>query len=119
MYSKIAGTGSYLPKKVLTNHDLARMVNTSNEWIVERTGILERHVAADNEVASDLALAAGQRAIANAGLSVGDIDLIIVATTTPDMVFPSTACILQSKLGIGAVVPRSMFKQCAADLFTQ
>ena len=100
MYSRIAGTGSYLPAKVLTNHDLAKMVDTSDEWIVARTGIRERHVAADNEVASDLSLAAAQRAIANSGLVADDIDLIIVATTTPDMVFPSTACILQSKLGI-------------------
>ncbi len=100
MYSRIAGTGSYLPAKVLTNHDLAKMVDTSDEWIVARTGIRERHVAADNEVASDLSLAAAQRAIANSDLAPADIDLIIVATTTPDMVFPSTACILQSKLGI-------------------
>jgi 3-oxoacyl-[acyl-carrier-protein] synthase-3 len=100
MYSRIAGTGSYLPEKVLTNHDLAKMVDTSDEWIVARTGIRERHVAADNEVASDLALAAAQRAITDSDLVPGDIDLIIVATTTPDMVFPSTACILQSKLGI-------------------
>ncbi|UCD68301.1 MAG: ketoacyl-ACP synthase III [Betaproteobacteria bacterium] len=100
MYSRIAGTGSYLPRKVLTNHDLAKMVDTSDEWIFARTGIRERHVATDNEVASDLALAAGQRAIANSDLVPADIDLIIVATTTPDMVFPSTACILQSKLGI-------------------
>ena len=100
MYSRIAGTGSYLPEKVLTNHDLAKMVDTSDEWIVARSGIRERHIAAENEVASDLALAAGQRAIANSDLVPDDIDLIIVATTTPDMVFPSTACILQSKLGI-------------------
>jgi 3-oxoacyl-[acyl-carrier-protein] synthase-3 len=100
MYSRIAGTGSYLPRKVLTNHDLAKMVDTSDEWIFARTGIRERHVATDNEVASDLAFAAGQRAIANSDLVPADIDLIIVATTTPDMVFPSTACILQSKLGI-------------------
>ncbi len=100
MYSRIAGTGSYLPAKVLTNHDLAKMVDTSDEWIVARTGIRERHVAAENEVASDLSLAAAQRAIANSDLAPADIDLIIVATTTPDMVFPSTACILQSKLGI-------------------
>ncbi len=100
MYSRIAGTGSYLPAKVLTNHDLAKMVDTSDEWIVARTGIRERHVAAENEVASDLSLAAAQRAIANSDLASADIDLIIVATTTPDMVFPSTACILQSKLGI-------------------
>ncbi|MGD2139319.1 MAG: beta-ketoacyl-ACP synthase III [Burkholderiales bacterium] len=100
MYSRIAGTGSYLPEKVLTNADLEKMVDTSDEWIVSRTGIRERHIAADNEKTSDLALAAANRAISSAGIVAADIDLIIVATTTPDMVFPSTACILQSKLGI-------------------
>ncbi len=101
MYSRITGTGSYLPQKVLTNADLEKMVDTSDEWIVARTGIRERHIAADNEVTSDLSLAAATRAISSASLAPTDIDLIIVATTTPDMVFPSTACILQSKLGIG------------------
>ncbi len=101
MYSRVTGTGCYLPEKVLTNADLEKMVDTSDEWIVARTGIRERHVAADNEMTSDLALAAATRAISNAGLVPANIDLIIVATTTPDMVFPSTACILQSKLGIG------------------
>jgi 3-oxoacyl-[acyl-carrier-protein] synthase-3 len=100
MYSRIAGTGSYLPKKILTNADLEKMVDTSDEWIVARTGIRQRHIAADDEVTSDLAMAAASRAISSAGLAPADIDLIIVATTTPDMVFPSTACILQSKLGI-------------------
>jgi 3-oxoacyl-[acyl-carrier-protein] synthase-3 len=99
-YSRIAGTGSYLPEKVLTNRDLEKMVDTSDDWIKSRSGIRERHIAADGEVASDLAHAAATRAIASAGLIPADIDLIIVATTTPDMVFPSTACILQSKLGI-------------------
>ena len=100
MYSRISGTGSYLPEKVLTNADLEKMVDTSDEWIVARTGIRERHIAAENEVTSDLALNAATRAISSAGLTPADIDLIIVATTTPDIVFPSTACILQSKLGI-------------------
>lgn len=100
MYARIAGTGSYLPKKVLTNHDLAKMVETSDEWVVSRTGIRERHVAAEGELTSDLAYQASTRAMASAGITASDIDLIIVATTTPDMVFPSTACILQSKLGI-------------------
>jgi 3-oxoacyl-[acyl-carrier-protein] synthase-3 len=99
-YSRIVGTGSYLPEKVLTNHDLEKMVDTSDEWIRSRSGIRERHIAADGEVASDLAYVAATRAIASAGLTPADIDLVIVATTTPDMVFPSTACILQSKLGI-------------------
>ena len=100
VYSRVVGTGSYLPEKVLTNQDLERMVDTSDEWVVTRTGIRQRHVAAPDQNASDLALAAGRRAIEAAGISVHDIDLIIVATTTPDMVFPSTACILQAKLGV-------------------
>jgi 3-oxoacyl-[acyl-carrier-protein] synthase-3 len=98
-YSRIIGTGSYLPAKVLTNADLAGTVDTSDEWIQQRTGIRERHIAADNESASDLALQASRRALEMAGITADQLDLIIVATTTPDMVFPSTACILQSKLG--------------------
>jgi 3-oxoacyl-[acyl-carrier-protein] synthase III len=100
MYSKIIGTGSYLPAKVLTNFDLEKIVDTSHEWIVSRSGIVERHVAADNEFTSDLALQASLRAIEAAGIGADEIDLVIVATTTPDQVFPSTACILQDKLGI-------------------
>ena len=100
MFSKIIGTGSYLPVKVLTNFDLEKIVDTSNDWILSRSGIVERHIAADNELASDLALQASLRAIEAAGIGVNEIDLVIVATTTPDQVFPSTACILQDKLGI-------------------
>lgn len=99
-YSRIAGTGSYLPHKVLTNADLERMVETSDEWIVSRTGIRERHIAADDEFTSDLALKASLLAIEAAGIAPQDIDLIIVATTTPDRIFPGTACLLQGKLGI-------------------
>lgn len=100
MYSRIIGTGSYLPSKVLTNFDLEKIVDTSHDWIVSRSGIVERHIAADNELTSDLALQASLRAIESAGISVDEIDLVVVATTTPDQVFPSTACILQDKLGI-------------------
>ncbi len=100
IYSRIIGTGSYLPAKVLTNADLAGTVDTSDEWILQRTGIRERHIAADNEKASDLAMQASRRALEMAGIAADQLDLIIVATTTPDMVFPSTACILQSKLGV-------------------
>ena len=104
-YARITGTGSYLPPRRLTNNDLAaelaqRGLETSDEWIVERTGIRARHFAAPDVASSDLALEASRKAIEAAGLAAQDIDLIIVATSTPDMVFPSTAAILQNKLGI-------------------
>jgi len=104
-YSRIAGTGSFLPPRRLTNADLvadlaSKGVQTTDDWIVERTGIRARHFADDGVMTSDLAVQASQRALAAAGVSASDIDLLIVATSTPDMVFPSTACILQSKLGI-------------------
>lgn len=100
VYSKILGTGSYLPTQVRTNADLEKMVDTTDEWIFARTGIRERRVAAENELTSDLAFQAAQNAIESAGIAKEDIDLIIVATTTPDKIFPSTACILQQKLEI-------------------
>lgn len=100
MFSRIIGTGGYLPEKILTNQDLESMVDTSDEWIRTRTGITQRHIAADDEMASDLALQASQRALTAAQIPAQAIDLVIVATTTPDMIFPSTACILQNKLGI-------------------
>ncbi len=100
MYSRIIGTGSYLPAKTMTNYDLEKIVETSHDWIVSRSGIHERHFAADNEMTSDLALQASLKAIAAAGIAANEIDLIIVATTSPDQIFPSTACILQDKLGI-------------------
>jgi 3-oxoacyl-[acyl-carrier-protein] synthase III len=99
-HSRIIGTGSFLPPKILTNQDLEKMVDTTSEWIVERTGIRERHIAADGETTGSLAEAASRRAIESAGVRIEDIDLIIVATTTPDRVFPSTACLLQDRLGI-------------------
>lgn len=99
-YARITGTGSYLPKKILTNSDLEKMVDTTDAWIVERTGIRERHIAADDETSSSMAEHAARHAIKAAGLKPSDLDMIVVATTTPDQVFPSTACILQSRLGI-------------------
>ena len=99
-YSRIAGTGSYLPEKILTNADLERMVDTTDEWIVTRTGIRERHIVAEGQCTSDLALEAAKNAIVAAAIDLQEIDLIIVATTTPDQVFPSTACLLQKKLGL-------------------
>ena len=99
MHSRIAGTGRYLPERILSNEELARRVDTSDEWIRTRTGIRQRHIAADAERTSDLALAASREALAAASVAPEDVDLIVVATTTPDVVFPSTACILQAKLG--------------------
>lgn len=125
MYSRIVGTGSYLPEKILTNHDLERMVDTSDEWIRTRTGITERRIAADNQMASDLALNASREAMEAAGITAVDIDLIIVATTTPDVIFPSTACILQDKLGVRgcpvfdvqAVCSGFVYALATADMF--
>ena len=100
MYSRIIGTGSYLPEKILTNHDLEKIVDTTDEWITERTGIKKRHIAADDESTCDLAEQASLAAIKAAGIDKEQIDLIIVATTTADRIFPSTACLLQDRLGI-------------------
>jgi 3-oxoacyl-[acyl-carrier-protein] synthase-3 len=100
MYARITGTGGYLPEKVLTNQDLERMVDTSDDWITERTGIKERHVAAKGETTCDLAAIAARRAMDAAKRNSEDIDLIVLATTTADKVFPSTACLLQQRLDI-------------------
>ncbi len=100
IYSRIAGTGSYLPKRVMTNHDFAARLDTSDAWIRERTGIVQRHIAEESQASSDLALEASRAALASAGIEAKDIDLIIVATSTPDYIFPSTACLLQAKLGV-------------------
>ena len=99
-YARIVGTGSYLPEKVLTNKDLESMVDTTDQWIRERTGIAQRHIAADGQTTVDLAERAAWRALEAAGITPGDINLIVFATTTPDKVFPSCACILQARLGI-------------------
>ena len=100
IYSRIVGTGSYLPPRIMTNAEFAARLDTSDEWIRERTGIVQRHIAAESQTSSDLALEASRAALAAAGMKSADVDLIIVATSTPDFVFPSTACLLQAKLGI-------------------
>ena len=100
IYSRISGTGSYLPEKVLTNKELEKIVDTTDEWIRDRTGITQRYIAGHDEFTSDLAAQAGAKAMQAAGKTAADIDLIIVATTTPDQVFPSTACLVQKKLDI-------------------
>ena len=99
-HSRIAGTGSYLPERILTNAELERTIDTTDEWIFTRTGIRERHIIAEGEYTSDMALIAAQRAIEASNIDIQTIDLIVLATTTPDRTFPSTACLLQQKLGI-------------------
>jgi len=116
-YSRILGTGSYLPAQCLTNADLEKRVDTSDEWIVTRTGIRERHIAAPEEKTSDLALNAALAARAAAQVAKEDIDLIIVATTTPDMMFPSTACILQEKLGVAGCAAFDVQAVCAGFMY--
>lgn len=115
--SFIKGTGSYLPARILTNNDLAAMVDTSDEWIRDRTGIEERHIAADGEFTSDLATAAARQAIENAGLTADDIDLIVVATTTPDQTFPATATTVQHKLGVKQGAAFDVQAVCSGFLF--
>jgi len=115
---RIVGTGSYLPEKVLTNKDLEKIVDTSDEWIVSRTGIRERRICSDNEAASDLGIKAAQRALEDANVKVEDIDLVIVATITPDMFFPSTACIIQTKLGIKNAAIFDLNAACAGFIYS-
>lgn len=117
MYSRIIGTGSYLPERILTNFDLEKMVDTTDEWIVTRSGISERRIAAEGEFTSDLALEACRKAIAAAGVGADEIDLVIVATTTPDQIFPSTACILQDKLGIRQGAAFDVQAVCAGFMY--
>ncbi|MBM7581223.1 3-oxoacyl-[acyl-carrier-protein] synthase-3 [Caldicoprobacter guelmensis] len=113
----IIATGSYVPEKVITNHDLEKMVDTSDEWIVTRTGIRERRIADQNTATSDLATIAAQRALENAHLSAQDIDMIIVATVTPDMHFPSTACLVQRNIGAVNAAAFDLEAACAGFLY--
>ena len=117
IHSRIAGTGSYLPEKVVTNDDLAKVVDTSDEWIRTRTGIRQRHVAADGQTSSDMGHQAALKAIEAAGIDPSGIDLIVVGTTTPDYVFPSTACLIQQKLGIPGCPAFDVNAACSGFLF--
>ena len=117
IYSKIIGTGSYLPSKIVTNADLEHMVETNDDWIQARTGIKQRRIAAEDEFTCDLAEQASKNAISAAGISNQDIDLIVVATTTADLVFPSTACLLQHRLGIEGPPAFDVQAVCAGFLF--
>lgn len=113
----IIGTGAYVPEKVLTNADLEKMVDTSDEWIVSRTGIRERRIASDDQASSDLAMIAAERALQSAGLAGDALDLIIVATVTPDMSFPSTACLLQDRLGASKAAAFDLSAACSGFLY--
>ena len=117
MKTRIIGTGSYLPKRIMTNHDLERLVDTTESWIMERTGIRERRIADDREATSDLAVHASRRALEMAGIDENDLDLIIVATATPDMFFPSTACIVQDRIGARQAAAFYLSAACSGFLF--
>ena len=115
--SAVTGVGSFLPEQVVTNADLAKIVDTSDEWIVERTGIRQRHRARDDQPTSDLAVEASKRALADAGRAASDVDLIVVATTTPDMTFPSVASIVQRKLGVPTCIAFDVQAVCSGFVY--
>lgn len=117
MYSRIIGTGRYLPERVLTNFDLEKIVDTSDEWIRTRTGISERHIAADDETTSDLAFNAAKQALEAAGVTADMIDMIVVGTTTPDLVFPNVGCLLQERLGIVGCPAFSIETACSGFIY--
>ncbi len=117
IYARIAGTGSYLPEKVLTNADLEKFVETTDEWIRDRTGIRERHIAADGETTGDLAFHAATRALEVAGVSAKELDLIVLGTTTPDIIFPSTACLLQHRLGANGCAAFDVNAACSGFIY--
>ena len=117
IFSRIAGTGSYLPEKVLTNDDLSKIVDTNDEWIAARTGIRERHVVAEGETTSDLAYHAATRAMEAAGVDAGEIDLIVLGTTTPDLIFPSTACLLQHRQGANGCPAFDVNAACSGFIY--
>lgn len=117
VFARIAGTGSYLPEKVLTNDDLAKFVDTSDEWIAARTGIRERHIAAEGETTGDLAYHASVRALKDAGVEPSELDLIVLGTTTPDLVFPSTACLVQHRLGANGCPAFDVNAACSGFIY--
>jgi 3-oxoacyl-[acyl-carrier-protein] synthase-3 len=116
-YSRIVGTGSYLPEKILTNADLERMVETNDEWIVSRSGIRERHIAAEGETTGDLAYHAAVRAMEAAGVTAAELDLVILGTTTPDVIFPSTACRVQHRLGANGCPAFDVNAACSGFIY--
>jgi 3-oxoacyl-[acyl-carrier-protein] synthase-3 len=117
MYSRIAGTGRYLPERILTNKDLEQMVDTTDEWIRNRTGIERRHIAADTQTTADMAEGAARRAMEAAGVTAADIDFLVVGTTTPDVVFPNVGCLLQDRLGIHGCAAFSVEAACSGFIY--
>ena len=115
--SKVAGSGSYLPEKILSNYDLEKLVDTNDQWITERTGIKRRHIAADHEACSDLSYEATLKALEDAGMTAQDLDMIIVATVSGDQVMPSTACVLQAKLGCRPIVAFDITAACSGFVY--
>jgi 3-oxoacyl-[acyl-carrier-protein] synthase III len=117
VYARVAGTGSYLPEKVLTNDDLSKIVDTSDEWISSRSGIRQRHIAAEGQTTSDLGYRAAVRAMEAAGVVASELDLIIVGTTTPDLIFPSTACLIQHRLGAEGCAAFDVNAACSGFIY--
>ena len=117
VFARIAGTGSYLPEKILTNDDLSQFVDTSDEWITSRSGIRQRHIAADDETTCDLAYHASVRALEAAGVDASELDLIVLGTTTPDLIFPSTACLLQHRLGADGCAAFDVNAACSGFIY--
>ncbi len=117
VYSRITGTGSHLPEKIITNADLEKILDTDDQWIRERTGIQQRHIAAEGETTSDLAYEAAVKAMQAAGVSADELDMIVVGTTTPDLVFPSTACLLQARLGANGCTAMDVNAACSGFIY--
>ncbi|MEP6484433.1 MAG: 3-oxoacyl-ACP synthase, partial [Rudaea sp.] len=117
IYARIAGTGSFLPERVVTNAELENLVDTSDEWIASRTGIRQRHIAAEGQTTCDLAEGAARAAMESAGVTASQIDLIVLGTTTPDIIFPSTACLLQHRLGANGCAAFDVNAACSGFIY--
>ena len=116
-YARIAGTGSFLPERILTNADMEKLVDTSDEWIASRTGIRQRHIAAENQTTCDLAEGAARAALESAGVKASEIELLVVGTTTPDIIFPSTACLLQHRIGANGCAAFDVNAACSGFIY--
>src|SRR5262249_36877700 len=117
IYARIAGTGSFLPERILTNADMEKLVDTSDEWITTRSGIRQRHIAAEGQTTCDLAEGAARVALEASGVTAGEIDLIVVGTTTPDLIFPSTACLLQHRIGANGCAAFDVNAACSGFIY--